>query len=235
MTASPEPEDDTDAIWNDEPDESTDTAGPYFDGDSGQLALEVRQALVVLLKRRYISAEAQSQTWRTLIENEALLRSRMNDLFLHLVVDREYEIAYKRQAQPDANGQRFPTVLHDQAYGKEETVLLLHLRHLRRSGMSAGEEEVYVDHETLLGEVSNYRPAHATNRVRDDRATENAVTNLVRADILKRTGEGDRYRISPVVEVILPVNKVDELYQWLLSEQQTSDETRASDAEVDER
>ncbi|MFX0581144.1 DUF4194 domain-containing protein [Nocardia nepalensis] len=211
-----------DTIWDDESDEDSGTAGPYFDGDSGQLPLEVRQALVVLLKKRYVSAEAQPQTWRTLIENEALLRSRMNDLFLHLVVDRDYEIAYKRQAQPEANGRKFPTVLHDQAYGKEETLLLLHLRHLRRSIMSAGAEEVFVDHEDLLGEVSNYRPANSTNKVRDERATENAIANLISAHVLERTADGDRYRISPVVEVIMPVSKIEELYQWLLAGQGTS-------------
>ncbi|MGH3274973.1 MAG: hypothetical protein ACRDNZ_11725, partial [Streptosporangiaceae bacterium] len=40
-----------------------------FEGDQGQLAAEVRRALVVILKKRYVSAERDPDVWRILVEN----------------------------------------------------------------------------------------------------------------------------------------------------------------------
>jgi hypothetical protein len=86
-----------------------------FEGDQGQLAAEVRRALVVILKKRYVSAERDPDVWRILVENRTALETRLNDMFLQLAVDRDYGVAYKRQAVPDDGG-TFPTLLHNTAY-----------------------------------------------------------------------------------------------------------------------
>ena len=57
----------------DEPERLT---GGYFEGDTGQLDYDVRCALTSLLKNRYIASRGDAETWRTVTENEDLLRSR---------------------------------------------------------------------------------------------------------------------------------------------------------------
>src|SRR2546430_2552879 len=209
-----------------------DGPGPLFEGDSGQLALEVRRTFVALLKKRYISSERHPQDWRVLMENRGLLESRFNDMFLQLVVSPEYEVAYKRQAAPDGAG-TFPTVLHDNTYNREQTVLMVHLRAVFRSKRAAGDDAVFVDAEELVQEIANYRPASNTNHVSDEKAARRAVEALVTSDILLKTNEEDRFRISPIIEVLLPVNRVQELYDSLVRTRGGEDPTGGG-ADIDD-
>jgi len=194
--------------------EEFDGPSPLFPGDTGQLAQDVRETLVTLLKRRYISSERHPKDWRLVLENEAALRTRLNDLFLDLVVNLDYEVAYKRQALSET-GTKYPTLLYDAAYNREETILLVHLRRLIRSKQKAGDDAVFVDRAELVEEVGNYRPASATNQVRDEKAANNAVDALVKSEILLRTSAEDRYRVSAIIEVLLPVERVQRLAEWL--------------------
>jgi hypothetical protein len=192
------------------------TSLSLFEGDEGQLTLEQRQTLLLLLKQRYISAAQHSSAWRTLLESEMLIKSRLNDLFLDLHVDHRYELAFKRQAQPESEG-RFPTLLHDTAYSREETILLVFLRQRFRSERAGGQETVLVDHDELVDNVARFRPEHATDHSGDVRRATNAVENILKARILLRTGDPNRFRISPVIEVLLPIERLHELLEWLLA------------------
>lgn len=209
-----------------EPDTGELDSVALFEGDCGQLGLEVRRALVVVLKKRYVSSEQDPDLWRVLTENRSSLETRLNDMFLQLVVDRDYGVAYKRQAMPDSSG-TFPTLLHNAAYTREQTVLMVHLRGVFRSSRSDGDEAVFVDAGDLVQEVANYRPERTTNLVDAERAAQRAVEALVRSDILLETPEPGRYRISPVIEVLLPVARLQELAASLyrLRAGQPSDET----------
>ena len=98
-----------------------------FEGDEGGLDLAQRRVLVTLLKQRFISARTHPRDWEVLVDHERLVRSRLNDLFLELQVDRAREVAWKRQALSET-GSRFPTLLHDTSWSREETLVLVHLR-----------------------------------------------------------------------------------------------------------
>lgn len=205
-----------------------------FEGDAGGLTLEQRKALVALLKHRYISGAQQPTEWRTLLEYEVVIKSRLNDLFLDLHVDRRYEVAFKHQAQPE-DGNRFPTLLHDLAYSREETILLVFLRQRFRSERAEGLENVLVDHDDLLQAVVRFRPPHATDRSGDANRARNAIENIAKARILLKTPDRSRYRISAVIEVLLPMERLNELLQWLVGQNsepanELLDETPASEA-----
>lgn len=214
MTTATDNEDLTGPGWAD-PDRLEDptAAGPLFDGDTGSAGLAVRRTLVSLLKKRYISAEANPADWKILAENEDLIRSRLHELFVDLVIDRTYHVAYKRQAVPEGGTQPFPTLLHDQAYTREETILLVKLRMLLRGNTIDGA--VFVDRQELIDDVASYRPPEATNHSRDEKAARSAVENLERLGLLQKTPEPDRFRISPVVEVLMSVSHLNELLDWL--------------------
>jgi len=206
-------EQDETQLWNsDGP--ADDESCSLFEGDQGQLAAEVRRALVVILKRRYVSAERDPDVWRILVENRTALETRLNDMFLQLAVDRDYGVAYKRQAVPDGGG-TFPTLLHNAAYSREQTILMVHLRGVFRSGLSDGAEVVFVDSQELIDEVATYLPEGTTNKVDADRAAQRAVEALCKSDILLQTPESGRYRISPIIEVLLPVGRLQELAESL--------------------
>ncbi len=211
-----------------------------FEGDEGSLTYEQRCALVFLIKHRYISAEQHPAEWRTLIEAQVQLRSRLNDVFLDLHIDLHAQIAFKRQAVPDGDG-RFPTLLHDIAHTREETILLVFLRQRFRSERADGADAVLVDREELLDAVTRFRPPDANDRSGDARKVENAILSLQRSGILLKTADEQRLRIAPVIEVLLPLPRLHELLDTLLTFNGTApadhadgtDAQRAADLDVD--
>jgi len=188
-----------------------------FEGDEGGLTLEQRRTLVLLLKHRYISAEAYPAEWRTLLQSQKLLKSRLNDVFLDLHVDTHYDVAFKRQALSEG-GDRFPTLLLDTAYTREETIILVLLRQRLRSERANGLDVVMVDRQYLTDNVAHYRPSTATDRSGDEGRASRAVDSLVKSRVLLRTPDPDRFRISPVIEVLLPVERLRELLEWLVAQ-----------------
>jgi hypothetical protein len=198
-----------------------------FEGDEGSLTYEQRCALVFLLKHRYISAEQHPAEWRIVIDAQVLLRSRLNDMFLDLRIDPHAQIAFKRQAVPEGDS-RFPTLLHDIAHTREETILLIFLRQRFRSERSDGADAVLVDREELLDAVTRFRPPDANDRSGDARRVENAIVSLQRSGMLIKTADEQRLRVAPVIEVLLPLPRLQELLDTLLTlnGQSPADDTR---------
>lgn len=187
-----------------------------FDGDMGEMSLEQRTVLVRLLQRPYLSAAANPKEWQALLEAETLIRSRLNDLFLDLVVDRRYGVAYKEQVRSEGQ-RRFPTLLHRKVYTPEETILMVFLRMRFRSERANGAEVVFIDRDALLTEIASFRPPQATNIARDGRSAEKAVDSMTSYRLLLKTADPERLQISPAIEVLLPLERMQELAQWLMT------------------
>jgi hypothetical protein len=209
-----------------------------FEGDEGGLTAAQRRTLVLLLKHRYVSAALQPAEWRTLLASQSLIRSRLNDLFLDLHVDLHYEVAFKRQALGEG-GEKFPTLLHDVAYTREETILLVLLRQRFRSERANGVDIVLVDRDNLVDNVAHFRPEHATDRFGDARRATAAVDSLAKARVLLKTSDPDRFRVSAVIEVLLPIERLTELWEWLVEQNAApaappADDSTAADGTVDD-
>ncbi|NPC44106.1 DUF4194 domain-containing protein [Nocardioides sp. zg-1230] len=187
-----------------------------FEGDEGGLEYAQRRALVTLLKQRFISARTHPRDWSVLVEHERLIRSRLNDLFLELQVDRAREVAWKRQATSET-GSRFPTMLYDAAWSREETLVLVHLRDRLRAGVASGDARVFVDREDIVRYVASFRPSHATDVAGDDKRARNAITSVVKAGLLIATGSEERFEISEAVEPLIPLELLQELLEALVA------------------
>jgi len=185
-----------------------------FEGDEGGLDLAQRHALVTLLKQRFISARTHPRVWLVLVEHERVLRSRLNDLFLELQIDRDREVAWKRQAVSETGG-RFPTLLHDTSWSREETLVLVHLRDRLRAAAAVGESRAFVDREDLVDYIATFRPAHATDEAADERRARAAIVSIVKAGLLIGTPSDDRFEISEAVEPLLPLELLQELLEAL--------------------
>lgn len=66
-----------------------DDAAALYPGDSGQLPLDARRVLCSLLSGPSLDAERHGQLWPVLLRHETVVRSRLAELFLELVIDRE--------------------------------------------------------------------------------------------------------------------------------------------------
>ncbi|RFS83488.1 DUF4194 domain-containing protein [Actinomadura spongiicola] len=189
-----------------------DDPSELFAGDTGTLDVDVRRVLVRLLKRRFLLAEKNQAQWRTLLENQQIIESRLHDLFVRLVVDHDRGIAYKQQvrsAELDV-----PILLKDDPYNRAETLVLVHLRTVYQRERGTGETSARVDIEELEQTVLTYFDPDDNNLARGQREIRNAVQRLVTDGLLVEESAG-RYRITPLVEVVLSTEKLAELNQWL--------------------
>ena len=204
-------------------DEMTEDApgADMFEGDSGTLYPEQRRCLVALLKHRYISAERHPEQWEVLLKDEGLIKSRLNDMFLELQVERDQQIAFKRQAV-SYTGDPLPSLLRERAHTKEETIVMLALRQRFFAQRQEGEDHVYVERETLMEEIAERWPEDLTNRSAAQKKASTAIDGLATAGVLLKTADPDRFRISPIIEVLLPIEKLRELMTWLMTQNGTT-------------
>ncbi|ROP66898.1 DUF4194 domain-containing protein [Curtobacterium sp. PhB115] len=215
-------DDPTRVIEDDDRDESS---FALFEGDEGRLDEHQRRALVALLRYSYVSSRSHADEWRAVLDGEYQLRSRLNDLFLELHVDRDREVAWKRQARSESQRRTFPTLLRDVPYTREETIVLVYLRMRLRADARPGPDQVVVDRSEILGHVAGFRPATATDRTRDEGRVAKAIERLVTARILIRTSDPDRFRVASAVEVLLPLDRLLELDAWLRTTTANEDAT----------
>lgn len=195
-----------------EPVPMEDDPAELFAGDTGTLDVDVRRVLVRLLQRRFLLAEKNPAQWRTLLENQQIIESRLHDLFVRLVVDHDRGIAYKQQvrsAELDV-----PILLKDDPYNRAETLVLIHLRTVFQRERGTGETSARVDIEELEQTVLTYFDPDDHNLARGQKEVRNAVERLAKDGLLTEESAG-RYRITPLVEVVLSTEKLTELSRWL--------------------
>lgn len=206
--------------------ETDESSLAMFEGDASTLFPEQRRCLHALLKHRYLSADKHPEHWAVLMASHEVIKSRLNDVFLDLHIDRVHQLAFKRQATADV--EPLPTLLRAGTHTKEETIIMVYLRRRFFTQRQEGDEAVFVDRQALLDEVADMRPDSATNRSMDQSRATKAIESLLSAQVLLKTGDPDRFQISPIVEVLLPVEKLRALWTWLI-------ESNGGDVDSDEQ
>jgi len=203
----------------DDPDE-------LFPGDRGTLDPDVRRVLVHVLQRRFLSADNRAE-WALLLEHQQLIESRMHDMYLRLVVDLGRGLAYKQQVRSDEF--EVPILLKDAPYNRTETLVLVHLRTVFQRESAAGEPAPRIDIEDIEQTVLSYLTDADGSTARQQKAIRAALDRLDREGVIDEETLG-RYRISPLVEVVLSAEKLAELRAWL-REQAAQQASRAATAE----
>ncbi|WP_217182732.1 DUF4194 domain-containing protein [Streptomyces sp. AC495_CC817] len=188
----------------------------HFPGDRGTLDPEIRRVLVHILQRRFIAAERNRREWTLLLDHQQVIESRLNDLYLRLVVDHGRGFAYKQQLRSDEID--MPVLLKDTPYSRAETLVLVHLRTVYQRESAAGEASVRIDIEDVEQTVLSYFTEVEGSTARQQKAIRNALDRLDREGIVHEETSG-RYRISALVEVVLSAETLKELRDWLRSQE----------------
>ena len=186
--------------------------GELFAGDRGVLDHDIRRVLVRLLQRRFLLKERSRDDWKVLLDNQQVIESRLNDLFVRLEIDHERGVAYKSQVRPDEL--EVPILLRDDAYTRAETLVLVHLRTIFQRESTAGEQSARVDIEEIEQTVLTYFADSDGDVARRQKAIRGALARLRNEGIVEEESEG-RYRISPIVEIVLSSERLRELAAWL--------------------
>ncbi|MCB1256761.1 MAG: DUF4194 domain-containing protein, partial [Microthrixaceae bacterium] len=98
---------------------------------------------------------------------------------------------------------------------------------------AAGAEVVSVDIEDLRDAAAEFRAPDVTDIVAAQRRVDSAIKNLVTAKVLIDSGE-QRYEISPVLESLLPIERLQELLEWMCSATGLGEELHDADGGDDD-
>lgn len=195
-----------------EPVSMEDDPDELYAGDRGVLEPEVRHVLVRLLQRRFLLADRNAAQWKVLLDNQQIIESRLGDLYVRLVVDHDRGVAYKTQVRSDEL--EVPILLKDESYTRVETLVLINLRTVFQRERTAGESSARVDVEEIEQTVLTYFTDADGDIARRQRAIRNALARLRTEGVVEEESEG-RYRISPLVEIVLSLERLQELKTWL--------------------
>jgi hypothetical protein len=201
-----------------------------FAGDTGELPMDCRRVLVHLLLGPALDAERQTKLWPVLLRDERVLRSRLHELFLELVIDHEQRVAFTRQIADESAD--VPVLLRKTALTFVQSALLLFLRQQLTQADARGERAV-VSHEDMREHLGVFERDRNVDRAKFERQANNAVEKAVQLNLIRRLrGEDERYEVSPALKLLFPAEEVQALTQTYvrLAQRGASDEHAGGDA-----
>lgn len=182
-----------------------------FAGDTGQLPLETRRVLVQLLLGPSIDATRQRHLWPVLLRDEAVLRSRLHDLFLELVVDTDQQVAFTRQVV--AEDIDAPVLLRKAHLTFLETALVLFLRQRLTQADAAGERAV-VSYEDMQAHLGVFERVANPDQARFGRQVVGAIEKVKKLSLVRLLPGGQqRFEVSPTLKLLFPAEAIQALTQ----------------------
>ncbi len=190
---------------------TTSDSAVSFSGDTGQLPLDTRRALVQLLQGPSVDGSRQGKLWLVLLRDEAVIRSRLHDLFLDLVVDREQKVAFTRQVVAESIDA--PVLLRRSALTFLESALVLFLRQRLTHADAQGDRAV-VSKLEMVEHLRVFERDKNVDHARFERQMENAVEKAKKLSLLhKLRGAEERFEISPTLKLLFPAEEIQALAQ----------------------
>ena len=182
-----------------------------YEGDTGSLPLDARRALCQLLSGPSVDADRHSQLWPALLRHEAQLRSRLCELFLELVIDRDAGVAFTRQAE--TGELETPVLLRSAPLTFIDSVLLLYLRQQLAEADAQGHRAV-VEESVMVDAMSVYEKNFSTDRAGFTKKIAASVAKMKESHVLEKLrGSEDRYEVSPALKLLFSAEHVQALAQ----------------------
>jgi len=191
---------------------AADAFGDRLVGDA--LPREARLALVTLLTSRFVTRGKHPEAWRGLLDHEADIRARLDELFLTLHLDVAHEVAFKRQNGEDG----VPVLLRREKPLSRDASLLLVLLRQEHAYTDATDEPVTVSRDHIGEFLSRFQADSAHDEVRTDRRVQAAIAALDRLELLTPAPEDpDLLVVSPAVVPLIGTDQLLHLERTFLA------------------
>ena len=186
-----------------------DQATALFVGDTGALRLGTRRVIVQLLLGPSLDARRQSRLWPVLMRDEAVVRARLHELFLELVIDREQQVAFTRQVV--SAELELPVLLRRTPLTFLDSALLLFLRQ-RLTEAEAQVERAVVSTLQMAEHLSMFQREATTDHARFGKQVQHAIDNAVKYSLLRRLrGADDRFEVAPTLKLLFSAEEIQSL------------------------
>jgi hypothetical protein len=182
---------------------------PQDDMAGDRLPEPARRALVSLLMNRYISRTRNRAAWEGTVAYESDVRARLDEMYLDLVLDREAEVAFKRQQ----DGDDVPRMLRrEKALTRDASFVLIFLRR-EYAFADPDDGPVVISRDQISEFLRAYREDGDSDDARFSRRVDAAINVLIKPwQILEPDPAVDYlFTISPVV---VPLVGVDEMHRF---------------------
>ena len=186
-----------------------DSTDALYQADSGKLSLDVRRVLVQLLAGPSLDGQRHSNLWPILIRDEAAIRSRLSELFLQLVIDRDLQVAFTRQAE--TGDLEVPRLLRRANLTFLDSILLLHLRQRLTQAEAHGDRAV-VSADEIVEFLGVYEQAGNTDRALFGKRIHASIEKIKKHSILRKIRSSeDRFEISPTLKLLFSAEEIQVL------------------------
>jgi hypothetical protein len=180
-----------------------------FAGDTGELPIVTRRVLVQLLLGPSIDARRQSKLWQVLVRDEKVVRSRLHELFLDLIIDHEQRVAFTRQVSSDELD--VPVLLRKQPLQFLESALLLFLRQRLTQADAQGERAV-VSTDEMREHLAVFERTDSVDRAKFGHQMDKAIEKAKALSLLRslRGAEG-RFEVAPTLKLLFSAEEISSL------------------------
>ncbi|MCL2558379.1 MAG: DUF4194 domain-containing protein [Treponema sp.] len=186
-----------------------DATNHLFYGDMGELPLDTRRALAQLLSGPSLDGRRHTKLWIALLRDENIIRRRLGDLFLDLVIDQNMQIAFTRQA--DTGEIEAPQLLRRYTLTFIDSVLLLFLRRQLAQAEARGERAV-VSKEEIMENLALYERAENTDKAGFEKKILASIEKIKDRSILRKIhASNDRFEVSPALKLLFSAEEISEL------------------------
>ena len=180
-----------------------------YQGDQGVLTLDTRRVLVQLLTGPSLESRRHSKLWPVLIREEAAIRSRLSELFLQLVIDRDMQVAFTRQA--DTGDLEVPRLLRRANLTFLDSLLLLQLRGRLTQADAHGDRAV-VSTSEIVEFLQVYEQASNTDQALFEKRIHASIEKIKKHSILRKIrASEDRFEISPTLKLLFSAEDIQAL------------------------
>ncbi|SIS21399.1 DUF4194 domain-containing protein [Williamsia sterculiae] len=176
-------------------------AAPRFDGDTSQLPAPVCYALQELVAAAHVSG--RSRNWRTVEAHEEIIRSRLSELNLVLVLDHENRYAFTRQVSENDPRQR--NILRSATLTLAGSVLALFLR---QKYLTSVDDPVTVERDEMVDHLLGYKPTDDTDEAGFVRRVDAAINLLESRKVIRQIAGTQRYAVFGVIAALLTPEQV---------------------------
>ncbi|UIK88626.1 DUF4194 domain-containing protein [Arthrobacter polaris] len=191
---------------------ASNTERTLFLGDTGSFPLELRQALVRLLRGPYIDGTTDPALWTTILTHSVSLQQYLSEIFLLLSIDSERKIALLAPASIDAVHTQ--PIVARKPLRREETLLALRLRVLLDRHAGTGTD-VSISRAGAREILAEHRQPGTVDDKRLDEQTDGALARLLSLKLILPTELFGEYRVSNALALALPFESIEQIPAYL--------------------
>ncbi|WAH57172.1 DUF4194 domain-containing protein [Pseudomonas silvicola] len=197
--------------------EAEDESAPAQEGQSpadGEMPLDARRAMVLLLRQGVIMASQKRLAFDALCLHEPAITRHLASMFLHLILDRRAGIAILLQQDDDTDDTDTDeqySMVNKRTLTLYDTVLLLVLRKYYQERETAGEQRIIIATEQIEALMTPFLPL--TQSTRGERRTLSGATRFLldKRLISNVRGDFDRFEVTPVIRYVVNADFLDRL------------------------